>query len=373
MAKTVFILGAGASAQAGAPVMNDFLKVAQELHQAGKGTPEFDTVFRGVNALVRTHSKWPLCAENQNIETVFAAFEMAEMLGQFPGHSPEEIKELVPAVRKLINVTLDKKVSYPYPEETAMIFGDRNVTNSSYPDAPHPYPAFVQLVKSLREKATPRHSVAVITFNYDMAADYAFWQGGIPVDYALEKRGAGEIPLLKLHGSLNWGYCQECRSAAPWHLSDFFKKYHWSARSDIKSGSSVILNMSERIAEHKHCQELVNTGRSPVLVPPTWSKMGGYMEIASVWRAAAKELSSAKNVFVIGYSLPPTDMFFPYLFALGTAADSRLDRFWIFNPEPEIVTRFSPSLGPGSKPHFKFCQETFEEAIQKLQRVLLPK
>lgn len=123
----------------------------------------------------------------------------------------------------------------------------------------------------------------------------------------------------------------------------------------------TIINTTERTAKQEHCGQPVNAARSPVVVPPTWSKMGGYREISAVWRAAAEELASAEKIVVIGYSLPPTDMFFQYLFALGTATDVPLSEFLVVDPSPAIKERFLPFLGEGAKAEFDFIQKKFED------------
>ncbi len=79
MAKTVFILGAGASRHAGAPLMNEFLERAWGLpatSNLGAEAPRhFALVRKGINALQLAHSKGDL--DIWNLEAVFDAFEMA--------------------------------------------------------------------------------------------------------------------------------------------------------------------------------------------------------------------------------------------------------------------------------------------------------
>ena len=80
--KVVIILGAGASRDAGAPLMSNFLDVAERLLWSGDLTPEdeksFEAVFQGLVPLQAVYAKSYL--ELGNIEAVFAAFEMAELL-----------------------------------------------------------------------------------------------------------------------------------------------------------------------------------------------------------------------------------------------------------------------------------------------------
>ncbi len=81
MASTVFILGAGASKQAGAPLMANFLDVADELLQHPDKAVDkdaFDRVTRGRNQLESVVSK--AFIDIQNVEGVFSAFEFARLL-----------------------------------------------------------------------------------------------------------------------------------------------------------------------------------------------------------------------------------------------------------------------------------------------------
>lgn len=83
MSRNVFILGAGASAQAGAPLMTTFIGTAQDIL---RGTPSlypkereyFDLVFRARTLLQHVHSKSEL--DINNIESLFGVFDMATLL-----------------------------------------------------------------------------------------------------------------------------------------------------------------------------------------------------------------------------------------------------------------------------------------------------
>jgi hypothetical protein len=71
MATTVFILGAGASHEGGAPLMAEFLDVARELRVGNEKLPfanSFDIVFNAISALQKVHSKAQL--DIRNIESV---------------------------------------------------------------------------------------------------------------------------------------------------------------------------------------------------------------------------------------------------------------------------------------------------------------
>lgn len=106
----------------------------------------------------------------------------------------------------------------------------------------------------------------------------------------------------------------------------------------------------------------------PFLVPPTWNKGQQYNAVSAVWANAAAELGEAENIFVIGYSLPESDSFFRYLYALGAVGQNPLRRFWVFNPDLAVKARFESLLGPGARSRFHFEPANFGSAMN----VILP-
>src|SRR5712691_10764033 len=104
------------------------------------------------------------------------------------------------------------------------------------------------------------------------------------------------------------------------------------------------LSMSEHVATLEHCG--TRCMPEPVIVPPTWNKGRYHGAIESVWRRAAKKLSEAETVIIIGYSLPTTDQFFHYLFGLGCVGGHLLRRVILCDPDVEVAARFRGLLAP---------------------------
>ena len=327
MSKTVFILGAGASKQAGAPLMREFLDVADRLWKSGQVDEDkehYERVFRQIGKFQIVHSKSEF--DLDNIESVFATFEMARVLRRLPGIETDKIDEHVEkcleSLRRLIVRTLEVTIQF------------RN-RGGNFPSGfpfhpPDPYGEFVNLLYFLQREAHPNHSLAILTFNYDMSLDYALYEKRLRYDYFLgETPEYGTIPLLKLHGSLNWAKCKTCNNIIPWNLNDYFKT-HYGAGHLLEVGTSS-LDIGTRIREEKHCGTDLLV--EPFIVPPTWNKTEQHRNLTKVWQQAAKELSEAENIFVIGYSLPESDSFFQYLYGLGAVGDFPLRRFWVVDPD----------------------------------------
>jgi len=350
MSNVVFILGAGASRQAGAPLMNDFLDVARGLctsGEAGDAKPSFELVFKGLNALQNVHSKSMM--DIHNLESVFAAFEMASILGKCPGLDTKEIEQLVPAISKMIAKTVEVTLQLPVAQCRIV--------------PPAPYDSFVRLVVHLREKV--RKTVAVLTFNYDLAIDHAFYCGGLPFGYHLprERCPQSDTSLLKLHGSMNWAICSKCGEVVAWPLGDFFRAVPYDP-DDLGRAKLVQLRVASNLGRFRHCSAEPSEPR-PYLVPPTWSKKDGHHSLSTVWQRAAVELGEAEDIFVIGYSLAEADSFFRYLYALGTVGGAPLGRFWVFDPDEtgSVNRRFSQLLGPGAQARYRYHRMPFDTAI----------
>jgi hypothetical protein len=348
MPGSVFILGAGASMQAGAPLMWNFLDVAENLLRSRKlKIPEdkmhFERVFRGVAALQGVYAKATI--DSDNLESVYSAFELADLLGRLGDLEITEVSLLPQSLRRLIVATLEHTIEFP--------FDGRNAA------PPVPYDGFVQLLQKLAEKDHGEQTT-IITFNYDLALDYALYVRNVEYDYCLEGDvSAGSVRLLKLHGSTNWVPSKDKNQIHAWNLSEYFRAYHWNRT--LERGQKTKLMISAQLSEYCESRKDKDLAADSVIVPPTSSKVQHYRQIRNVWSSASKALADAENIFVAGYSLPATDTFFRYLFALGSISSTRLKRFWVYDPDKSgsVKDRFQSLLGPTTMRRFRFESLTF--------------
>jgi len=159
----------------------------------------------------------------------------------------------------------------------------------------------------------------VLTFNYDTLlecvaasmwgpldgidanepSDPFFWDeltGGIPAWPPGPSRFGGTqrhtMRLLKLHGSLNWYWSPGDATGAT------------IAKRDLPGAFPAPL------AYEEHDRERELPGRVPFVVPPTAAKSLFYSTplLHEIWSQAYTRLQSAKRVFLLGYSLPLTDL-----------------------------------------------------------------
>jgi hypothetical protein len=343
MADTVFILGAGASFEAGAPLMSTFLDRAEDLRRTGEVddcATEFDKVFSLIDTLQALYAKSEL--DLNNIESLFGILEMASTVNRLYGIPESEIGSYRDALIMVIVKTLERSIKYHFSG------GD-----FSKPQPTDSYRKFVEFIQLLSKNFHENSSI--ITFNYDTGVDHALYYDGIKVQYCTDANPGDGIRLLKLHGSTNWGACSKCHGIITYDLATFFSKHNSNANEDGTYGK--FLEVSKYLPEIHHCEKPLNP--VPVIVPPTWNKNSYHGALSNVWTAAARELSEARNIYVFGYSLPESDPFFRYLFALGTLGSSRIRRFWVFDPNVDVRPRYEELIGSGIRSRFQFDSRRF--------------
>jgi len=158
----------------------------------------------------------------------------------------------------------------------------------------------------------------VISTNYDIVLDNALVECesvnyGVAVRAAVGRRGAmpevrpdeliyfvsdpgssslvrrGDVPLLKLNGSLNWLYCPRCDEL------------------DITVMDKGALHILDS-PKMGRCGNAGCTGRyEPLLVGPSLEQRYENRILRDTWSRAEKALSAAEHLVVIGYSLPEAD------------------------------------------------------------------
>jgi hypothetical protein len=342
MAENVFIFGAGASVDCGAPLMANFIDVAEDLLLANRFGPSkqrIAKVFEIINELQQVYAKSKL--DLINIEALFGSIEMASIINKLGTHSGTEINEYREAMILLISKTLERTIAFKLVDAEGLMLQSGH------------YHRFVNFLKA----AKLVDSTCVLTFNYDVALDFALERADIGFDYGLAEGKSGRgFNLLKLHGSINWLQSEKTKTIVPYPMRD------WISSLRVQRGDSraIYFDMSgTRTAVDEF-------GELPMIVPPTWNKTGYHKSLTNVWSKAAEALSEARNIYVVGYSLPSSDLFFRYLYALGTMSQTRLRNFHVFDPSSAVGKRFRGILGEGVTSRFHYSSRDFREALESL-------
>ncbi|HEY9857374.1 MAG TPA: SIR2 family protein [Stenomitos sp.] len=176
---------------------------------------------------------------------------------------------------------------------------------------------YEQLIRQL-----PGEDVSLISLNYDLLLDTALHRSGRTPNYSLDfldfagepghetvvgpHPARGDIKLFKLHGSINWGYCPSCYT--------------------------TVFTRDQKISHEQVCPTC-NGLLTALIVPPTPMKVPPSPFLSALWKKAEWELSQAKEIVFIGYSLSDADANIRYLLFRG---------FFGYTPKVTVVLKQNP-------------------------------
>ena len=196
----------------------------------------FDLIDYVISSLTAVHSKSQLTLDN--IESVFATIEMCVLINKLPGISNDSIEPLISSLKKLILRTLEDTIAYPIKERSIV-----------------PTPAYRKFADLISDLNQGEHTCSIMTFNYDYALDYALRQSLVPIDYGLsESSGRQDIPLIKLHGSLNWAQCSKCKELISLDIGDYLAKSNTSLITHARIGHIHIHLATNYIMKGVQCE-----------------------------------------------------------------------------------------------------------------------
>jgi hypothetical protein len=99
----------------------------------------------------------------------------------------------------------------------------------------------------------------------------------------------GDVPLLKIHGSLNWFYCPKCDEL--------------DITSGIKGATALVGDRSKFLCVNPYC----TSNYEPLIVTPTMLKVYENTFLQKLWILSENAISKANHLVFIGYSLPEAD------------------------------------------------------------------
>jgi NAD-dependent SIR2 family protein deacetylase len=314
--RTVYVLGAGASAEGGVPLSSQILPVGLELLGALRergGAPAGDRGGPYLEGLVERHREAfaevyafiACCMQGAagpeeldagampTVDELWALLELARGHHARFGGAPKgaDVGRVRRALMMLLyHVLVGCRVS---AEEPAL--------RVRFGPGPNPYEAFVRMLGP---------GDAVIALNYDTLLEAALRAVGRSVDYGVatdrrERPGAEAVLLIKPHGSFNWLYCPTCGT-----LNDF----------GCRDVAHVAIELGD---EQCPCPD-DGTPREYIIVPPSLVKSYTNPHLSQLWSAAAMVLRACERVVFCGVSMADSDIYVKYLMKQATSLNPRL-------------------------------------------------
>lgn len=353
--KNVYILGAGFSRHAQAPLIADFVTQIKRLWEnpdSQLNTEERERFARLLDYRARlTSVRSKINIDLGNIEELLGLAEMDVAWGGVESILKNDY--IYTMLRTLEICTRDyflEKDTWLDPAGfTARTPLTKQISGSAADRKTSIYHLFACMVKQASIHAN-YHLDTIITFNYDLLLDKALAEASLAIDYAAhpmhiasgklievdpvfkskKHKPENAVCYLKLHGSANWAICAKCASfhILPPHTEELLQ----IPNVDAMHKDSHIKNVLTMKCPKCHSLRALY----PLIVPPTWNKFQYQQLIGGVWEKALEEIREAHRIIVIGYSLPPTDTFFRYLLTLGCCTPFEPEII-IINPDEETA------------------------------------
>jgi len=350
---TIVFLGAGASAQDGAPTQRQVITEFRDYYnkrfsQKNKIIEDYFLKYFGIDLLNEKNDRFPTFEEMLGI--IDLAISRNESFSGSNNTNPFiELKEQRLELIYLIGKTLERSL------RRHTIYHDK-------------------MIGTLEQQEALDQTVFIST-NYDILIDNAVsrylrenqnsngenWKSRL--NYGVNVRdldSKGDIKLsrtrlitiLKLHGSLSWLYCTTCNIL---HIS-----------YDRKGGLQAIKRPT--LCTNGSC----NTRMYPIIIPPSYFKAMSNFHLLQIWKQAENYLKSSKRVIFCGYSLPEADIHIKYLLKRAEVNRKENDlKIYLFNKNPtrqgystdnstfENYTRFfkrSTRIIDTKEPFSTFCE-----------------
>lgn len=302
--KTVFIVGAGFSRNAGLPIQSEFteLMLAAVQHKTGmrrRLMPDLSRFMKSAfdYGLSRDLKEFP------DLEDIFTAIDLSANTGHHLGPEFSPLK-----LRRVRRILLSNII---------------RMLNSAYLDGKKkPEPQRTQLLNFLGRISGENHRF--VSLNWDVVLERCLIELNRPYDpfYSQEIKPATisdgriyqrdysttKLPISKMHGSTNWLYCDCCRRT-------------FSVPPDMVAILAYQVLKPEEVAElfsndthpRLKCPRCKDVDLSVRLATFSYQKAMRTPMFETSWLEAEKALRRAKKWVFIGYSLPQADFEFKYL------------------------------------------------------------
>lgn len=334
MPRSVYFLGSGASVSGKVPTFSNFRSKADEVLCNFTNKEEVRLLFQ------RVLKNW---SEQYNIEEYYLAIEIDNLLHHNPSINIKDIIDFIVLTienpRKKLT-TLEYKSLHEAHRKDGVAKAIFITTNWDI--------LLERSILEIEHKENKDEALSKYAFiNYDdMIQPY----------YKSVKPSINSFPpILKLHGSLNWVFCEECE-----------RIYYFNGQ------------MYEFLLfqKGKGCPECHNAKIVPFIVPPTLSKLEKHAQLRSIWSKASEYLRLCEKLCFIGYSFAETDMQMKIFISNALRENSNLKEVMVVTKyddpkkdeesKKDFVMRYHSVLSKAiSNPKICFYDKGFEEFCKK--------
>ncbi|GLU44754.1 hypothetical protein [Allomuricauda sp. NBRC 101325] len=325
--KTVFILGAGFSKPAGAPVQFELMEDIINLRN--QDFDRQDTIVEKLNRFEEFLEN-QLYISRQNfyqvtLEDIFTPLDRCIIDNvAYRGILPKDLKSLREDIYNLIVVALKERL-------------DRH-NNKGYIDD---FAKIIVAEAKKRVENIKRDTISILSTNWDILLDNSlndairnvyyknndidgvvdycchvssYDEDDVKIKPGLQALGEGKynVKLLKLHGSMNWLQCTNCQR--------LYIKFNNKLVDYRRFGNSKCRHCNKNYKGNDTSYSLESN-----LIMPTFLKDLNNFQVKLIWQNAGVELSEANKIVFIGYSLPYADFELRQLLSRMVRHDAKIE------------------------------------------------
>jgi NAD-dependent SIR2 family protein deacetylase len=210
---------------------------------------------------------------------------------------------------------------------------------------------------------TKRHSkVSIVTTNYDGCIDEAMIRSDLPIhSYISTEEGREEpcVDLLKLHGSINWSYCDSCHDV---HEFDLLEQKNSYLNDRF---SYAVIGICRRCGGQ----------RRPLLIPPIGLKFIMFPNLIRLWEKARTAIEDADLIVVVGFSFAEADNYINKIIERSMSVTKRQSMI-VCDPNPRLVSllrdRFIARIDGFERTRILTALGSAEKVLPEVLETLVP-
>jgi NAD-dependent SIR2 family protein deacetylase len=346
----VFVLGAGTSRPDGVPLQRDMLPT---ILSGGIKEIEESEIGKIVSGFIKDNFEFnPETKSYPQLEAVFGFLDYflernESLSSQYSQEKLQEIKEyLIKIIHYTVNFQTDKTSQHYKVFWKSIIDINPNTSIITLN-----YDTLLEQAFEFFFKTHGYIDYCIPLMNYEKLSElkqYNFWINPREPVFVDENENPFPFKIVKLHGSLNWKYCNCCNQTL---LTP------WDRKIDLNKGKFLGYTFPDK-QEYEYRCPLDGTEFQTLIMPPSYLKLLHHPIITQLMNEASREIRNAKKIVFAGYSLSDADLHIKALFKKSLTPEKEI---FVINPKKKESFELNyKSLNRSAQ----FIELPFEEFVE---------
>jgi NAD-dependent SIR2 family protein deacetylase len=176
--------------------------------------------------------------------------------------------------------------------------------------------------RAIVQFAKERPNTSIVTTNYDGCIDEALIEAAVPINTYLDEQDPqpGAVDLIKMHGSINWTYCDSCHAVRQFDLLRLKQSF------EDDTATYAVIGICRACGGQ----------RRPLLVPPMAFKFIIFPNLIRLWNAARERIEQSDYLVVVGHSFSEADAYISKIISRSLTVNAH-QRMIVCDPAAHIV------------------------------------